>query len=526
MRTLARVAGLVLSLTVTACGSTANLGEQGFVEGFLGGIIASEPRAALVGRDVLAVGGTAADAVVAAYFAMAVTYPAAAGLGGGGACLVHDFDSGQTEALEFLAKVPARIPPSQAALNVIPGNARGMFVLQTRYGLLEWLSLLAPAERLARDGHPASRALVRALMATSAAGGDPTELASILDLPPGGDLQEGDRLRHVALSTMISALRRRGPGDFYGGQLGQQFVAAVATIGGQLTLADLRDARPQLLPSLQVPMGPDIMHFLPPPVSSGTSAAEIWAALDAGELYDDAPAAARDHLLAEASRRVYDARQQWMAADGSARSLAPAQLLDAQRLQDLWRGYDQNSRPAVAAAAPTAAALAPSGGAIILAVDRDAQAVACSFTMNRPFGQRVVAPGTGIILAAPPNPLEPAALSAMLLVNPNTRNVYFGAAASGNTAASAIVKVALAALVEDLPLTLAQARPRLHHGGTPDEVIAEAEDGLSSRGHRVRAVERLGLVAGFACPEGLPRSNRCEFKGDPRGYGLAATADD
>ncbi|MHA1567324.1 MAG: gamma-glutamyltransferase [Alphaproteobacteria bacterium] len=521
-RTLARAAGLVLCLTVTACGSSANLGEQGFVAGFLGGIVASEPRAALVGRDVLAVGGTAADAAVAAYFAMAVTYPAGAGLGGGGACLVHDFDSGQTEALEFLATVPARIPPSRAALNVIPGNARGMFALQTRYGLLDWLSLLAPAERLARDGNPASRALVRAFKAASADGGDPAELANILDLQAGSDLREGDRLRHVELSAMISALRRRGPGDFYGGQLGQQYVDAVASIGGELTLADLRDARPHLLASLQVPMGANIMHFLPPPVSSGTAAAEIWAALDAGELYDDAPAAARDHLLAEASRRVYDARRQWMAADGSSKSLDPTQLLAAGRLQSLWRGYSHTGRDEVA---PASAALPQSGGAMILVVDRDAQAVACSFTMNRPFGQRLVAPGTGIVLAAPPNPLEPAAISAMLLVNPNTRNVYFGAAAAGNAAASAIVKVALASLVEDLPMTLAQSRPRLHHGGTPDEVIAEAEEGLSSRGHRVRAVERLGLVAGFACPDGLPRSNRCEFKTDPRGYGLAATAD-
>ncbi len=520
-RALARVAGLGLTLALAACGGAVGRGEQGFVEGFLGGIITTEPRAALVGRDVLATGGTAADAAVAAYFAMAVTYPAGAGLGGGGACLVQDFATGQAEALEFLAKVPARIPPSRAALNVIPGNARGMFALQTRFGVLEWLSLLAPAERLARDGIPASRALVRTYQAAVAAGGDPAQLAGILELQPGADLQEGDRLNYAELSTMISALRRRGPGDFYGGQLGQQFVAAVASVGGELTLADLRNAKPRLLPTLQVPMGDNIMHFLPPPVSSGTAAAQIWAALEAGKLYDDTPAEARDHLLAEASRRVYDARRDWMAADGSARSLLPAQLLDAQRLQGLWRGYDQDKRGSLA---PPSAALPPSGGATILVVDRDAQAVACAFTMNRPFGQRVIAPGTGIILAAPPNPLEPAAISAMLLVNPNTRNIYFGAAAAGNASASTIVKVALASLIEDLPMALAQSRPRLHHGGTPDEVIAEAEEGLISRGHRVRAVERLGLVAGFACPEGLPRSNRCEFKADPRGYGLAATA--
>lgn len=518
-RTAIRVTGLALSLILAGC---AKSGEQTFVEGFLGGIVASEPRAALVGRDVLAAGGAAVDAAVAAYFAMAVTYPAGAGLGGGGACLIHDFDTGRTEALEFLAKVPERFAPSQAEFNVIPGNTRGMFALHARYGLLEWLALLAPAERLARDGNPASRAFVRAFQAAAADGAQSDDLAAIFDLPPGSGLNEGDRLRRAELSTMISALRRRGPGDFYGGQLGKQFVDAVASLGGGLTLADLREASPRLRQSMQVPLGANMMHFLPPPVSGGAATGQIWAALDAGELYDDAPAETRDHLLAEVSRRVYASRSEWMGADGST-TLAAAELLAPQRLRALLQGYDRDSRDAQA---PLSASQPDSGGAMILAVDRDAQAVACAFTMNRPFGQRQVAPGTGIILAAPPNSQEPAPLSAMLLVNPNTRNVYFGAAAAGIPSSNAIVKVALASLVEDLPLTLSQARPRLHHPGAPDQVSAEAEQGLSARGHRVLPIERLGRVAAFSCPEGLPRSNKCEFKADPRGYGLAAAADE
>ncbi len=521
-RAVARSFGLALALTVAACGRSADLGQQGFVEGFLGGIVTSEPRASLVGRDVLAVGGTAADAVVAAYFAMAVTFPSGSGLGGGGACLVHDFATAQTEAIEFLAKVPARIPATRAALNVVPGNIRGIFALHSRYGLLEWADLLAPAEDLARNGNPASRALVRAYQraATGADGSD--DLAGVFDLPAGSSLSEGDRLQQVELSTMLAALRRRGPGDFYGGQLGTQFVNAVTSLGGELTIADLRDARPRLRQSMQVPLGSNFMHFLPPPVSGGASAAQIWAVLDGGELYDDAPAGTRDHLLAEISRRVYLDRAEWMRADGTSAVVA-SDLLAPQRLQGILRGYERGGR---AALAPPSSPQPDPGGATILAVDREAQAVACAFTMNRPFGQRQVAPGTGILLAAPPDPQEPAPLSAMLLVNPNTRNVYFGAAAAGDSAPGAMIKVALASLVEDLPLNLAQSRPRLHHSGTPDEVVAEAEEGLSARGHRVRAVERLGQVSAFSCPEGLPRSIRCEFQTDPRGYGLASAADE
>ena len=94
-RGFARHAGLALTLILAGCAGSAELGRQGFVEGLLGGIVATEPRAAVVGRDVLGAGGTAADAVVAAYFSMAVAFPAGAGLGGGGACLIADFATGQ-----------------------------------------------------------------------------------------------------------------------------------------------------------------------------------------------------------------------------------------------------------------------------------------------------------------------------------------------------------------------------------------------------------------------------------------------
>ena len=86
-----RILPLFLAFALGACtGSGLEEGEAGFVEGFFGGIIVDEPRAALIGRDVLSAGGSAADAVVAAYFTMAVTMPGGASLGGGGVCLIHD----------------------------------------------------------------------------------------------------------------------------------------------------------------------------------------------------------------------------------------------------------------------------------------------------------------------------------------------------------------------------------------------------------------------------------------------------
>ena len=116
-------------------------------------MVSDEPRSALVGRDILSAGGNAVDAAVATYFAMSVTYPGAATLGGGGMCVVS---RGQDDAVEAIDFRPALFAQGGRAV-MIPGAVRGMFALHARYGRLKWEALLLPAERLARFGNPVQR---------------------------------------------------------------------------------------------------------------------------------------------------------------------------------------------------------------------------------------------------------------------------------------------------------------------------------------------------------------------------------
>src|SRR5579871_628379 len=140
---------------LTACGGDL-LGRNRTV-GYLGGVVADEPHAALVGREVLVGGGTAGDAAVATYFALSATLPSTAGLGGGGVCVGYDPDRKRMETIEFLPR------PTKGGGMAVPANVRGMALLHARFGHLPWTQLLAPAEQLARIGTEVSRAFANDL---------------------------------------------------------------------------------------------------------------------------------------------------------------------------------------------------------------------------------------------------------------------------------------------------------------------------------------------------------------------------
>ena len=106
---------ILAALALAGCGQTSPEGEVGRVSGFFGGVATDEPNAALIARDTLSAGGNAADAAVAAYFALAVTYPNAAGLGGGGVCVLYDRAADKLESLEFLPGTTASSPSARRA---------------------------------------------------------------------------------------------------------------------------------------------------------------------------------------------------------------------------------------------------------------------------------------------------------------------------------------------------------------------------------------------------------------------------
>lgn len=525
-------AALVLLGFAGACGGgpepTLDLREEGE---FLGGVTGDEPRAVLVAWEILAAEGNAADAAVALYFTAAVTYPVAASLGGGGVCLVYDRSSDTVQALDFLPDAPAGDPPPGTWAAAVPGAVRGMYALNTRYGRLRWGRLLVPAERIARFGHPVSRALARRLAEAGPGLLERPDVASIFARSGGGALDEGENIVQLDLAVLLGRVRTRGPGDFYTGALARSLVEGVRAAGGWLTVDDLRAYRPRWRETVDTSFRSARIHTSPPPAVGGITALQIWRMLAVGKRYRRASAEERPHLLAEAAMRAFRDRAAWL-RPGERGAEPPADLLSEARARRLMADYRPDERTPAPGAFPDAAALAGANEAMaFVVVDREGSAVACVVSLFEPFGAGRVAPGTGIVLAAAPGPAgrDPAPLAPVLIVNHNTRQVLFAAAASGGApAATSLAATMVKVLVDERPLMAAVAAPRLHRSGLPDVVLVEVEMGeqslaeLAARGHVVQRGPPLGRVHAIHCPGGLERSpESCSFTADRRGFGLA-----
>lgn len=465
------------------------------------------------------------------YFAMAVTSPANASLGGGGLCLVFSSADRKVETLDFPSGSPSVVPPTADRPTAVPGNPRGFFALHARFGRIRWSELLVPAENLARFGTPVSRGLANDLKPVSRALAADPEFRRIFARPDGsGIASEGDTVVQLDLATTIARLRTEGPGDFYSGMFAGQLIEATRKAGGSLDRADLAAALPVWRAPIVVTGNDRKAYFPAPPPTAGAIEGQMWAMLAGRDRFDDATPDERDHLLAEAAIRAFAESDR-----GALTGLGDSQdLVGDQQIAHLIAGYSPERRtsPTVTAAGHTQRLENPSGAGLI-AVDGVGNAVACTVSMNSLFGTGRIAPGTGIVLAADPGDGGRGAsmMAPMLATDDNTRYFYFASTATGGFAApQALISVAARTLLADQPLTDAMASGRIAALPELDQLLVEERIGsagiaaLRQRGHVPVTTSALGQVNAIFCTKGVPNSpESCLAATDPRGFGLAVT---
>ncbi len=495
------------------------------VPGFDGMVATGEPNAAVVGRGVLAEGGTAADAAVAVTFALTTSYPSRISLGGGGACLVHDRQRQVTESLVFL-------PTSSPGGGVPPGLTRGMEALHARYGGLAWSLLVSPGEALARFGFRVSRALAADVLAAQSLLSQDTSAAALF-LPGGRPLGDGGSLVQPILAETLAGIRNQRAGYFLSGSAGPSYAFESSNAGLPLTETDIRNRVPEYLVPLRLEIGSDFIFLTPPPAANGLVAAEIYQILaDIADYADEDSAGRRQHLFLEASAQAFADRGGWLTAEGLS-TISVTTLLDDDALEVRVAGLGDGPHRPTSSLVPTPRQLVePLAGTSFVVGDRYGNAVACSLTNNGLFGSGRMAANSGIFLAAPPPDNLVVSPVAAVVTSIGTQKARMAVAASGGVAgATALAKVLLDVVEREMSLSAAMREVRVHHNGLPDVAFIEdrADSGtervLVELGHQLQKVPGLGEVMAWSCPDGILQAPElCRVEADPRSFGLSQLA--
>ena len=355
--------------------------------------------------EILQAGGNAMDAAVAASFALAVTYPVAGNIGGGGFLVARM--NGESAFLDFREKAPLAatrdmfldeagefVPrrPIVGALAVgVPGTVKGMQLAHARFGKLSWAQLLAPAIRFARDGHVVHPKMAQYKDELLPSFGTEVNFAKHF-----GAMNAGAMFKQPELAATLTRLAA-DPDDFYRGKTAAMIVAQMQQDEGLITAQDLRDYTAIWRQPLTAPWRGYELLLPAPPSSGGIALIQLMTIHDAvGGYFKDLPhnSAAYIHLLAEIEKRVFADRGDYL-GDPDFGEVPVAALTDPAYL----RGRAMEINPEVMSPAGTVLpGLESPDTTHFSIIDGDGNAVALTYTLNWEFGSGVVVEGGGFLL--------------------------------------------------------------------------------------------------------------------------------
>jgi gamma-glutamyltranspeptidase/glutathione hydrolase len=359
-----------------------------------------------VAREVLASGGNAVDAAVAAAFALAVTYPEAGNIGGGGFMLAYV--AGESTFLDYRETAPAAATrdmyldaqgelTGDASLTGhravgVPGTVAGLWAAHQRYGRLPWAQLLAPAIRLADDGFVVHAKLEQLMR----------EEQERLQRVPGfakyfGDMRAGAMFRQPELAATLRRIQAAGPDGFYRGETARLIAAEMLRGGGLVTTADLEQYRAVWREPLRARWQQYDVLTAPPPSSGGIAIVQLLkmkVALQSSFAGLAHNSAQYIHLVAEMQKRVFADRAEYL-GDPRFVTVPVEQLIADDYVASRAAAVNPGAISALASVQP---GLEPHDTLHFSIVDHAGNAVANTYTLNTEFGSGVVVAGAGFLL--------------------------------------------------------------------------------------------------------------------------------
>ena len=501
----------------------------------------ADEHASRAGLRVLQQGGNAVDAAVAVGFALAVTHPAAGNLGGGGFMVIRLADGRET-TIDYREAAPAGArrdmfldsagqPVADRSLigplaSGVPGSVAGMALAQKRYGRLPLADVMAPAIALARDGFEVSWALADSLKGAQNLLAQSPATARAFRRADGTMPDPGDRLVQRDLAATLTLIADQGPDAFYKGAIADLIAAEMARSGGLITKADLSAYTPrERVPIIGSYRGHRVVS-MPPPSSGGIALVQLLNILERFPLAAYGHNSSRSiHLVAEAARRVYADRSEWL-GDPDFFDVPVAGLLSRRYADALRSGISETRATSSRDVKPgQPRTFEHSETTHFSVVDADGNAVAATTTLNGSYGNGQMVTGAGFLLnnemddfsakpgtpnmfgliggeanAVGPGKRMLSSMTPTILVKDGKTRLVVGSPGGGRIITT-VLQVVLNVVDFKMNVQEAVDAPRFHHQWLPDVIRLERQGfpadvvtALEAMGHTTEVGADMGEV--------------------------------
>jgi gamma-glutamyltranspeptidase/glutathione hydrolase len=476
------------------------------------------------GLGILKKGGNAVDAAVATAFAMAVTYPAAGNIGGGGFMMIHPpHGKGEPVCIEYRETAPGAASktmykPTDSIYNHravgVPGTVRGLALAHQKFGKLPWKDVVEPARKLAEEGFALDEHVASSLNGVVANSSEFQELRRVLGKNGGQERwRAGDKLVQPDLARTLKLIADQGADAFYKGPIADMIAAEMKAGDGLITRDDLAAYQAKARTPIHGTYRGYDVYGPPPPASGGICLVEMLNVLENYDLKKQGRWSPETlHLMTETMKRSFCDRARYLGDPDFAK--IPDFLTSKEYAKKLAQGIDpKKATPSEELAKDIPLAKEGDSTTHFSVIDKDGMAVANTYTLERSYGSHVVVKGAGFLLnnemmdfnwkpgvtnrtgdiGTEPNLIAPG--KRMLSSQTPTIVAKDGKPLliTGSPGSRTIINTALCMVVNvidfDMDIRSAVDAPRMHHAWFPDELHFE---GYREYPEVVKTLEKMG----------------------------------